>query len=306
MNSGNNVGGYVFFFFFVIFIFATILRAILESVGVDENKFLSFLQRITFQPSQLKALAPYQVAAVSAWYAGCLGVAVYLPYALLVKPETLPLLNLETGKLLNSLSSNETAKFLIQCFACGVIGATLYGILWISRIYDTNNEWYFRRYLLLPLLGGFLGACSYLFVKAGLITVQHSSSTESAAGATSVSAFAVWGIAFLSGFASRELTAKLIQISEAVFAKAPETSPVTPAKTPETSSVTSTKTPETPPVTPAKTPEPSSVTSTRAPETSPVTPATTIETSQETLAKKDPELTQGEQEKDSSDSTEIK
>jgi hypothetical protein len=201
-------------------------NALFETLGWDQNRVAAFLRRIAFQPSQVTPLAPYQVGVVSVWYFICLAVAVYLPYALLASPD-LPLLAPESSrKLLDVLNANVTAQALVQCFSCGVIGATLYGILWISRIQESATEWYFRRYLLLPVLGGFLGSCSYLFVKAGLITVQQSSAGTP--DSASVSPFAVWGIAFLSGFASRELTAKLVQISEAVFARAPETSPLGP------------------------------------------------------------------------------
>jgi hypothetical protein len=226
----SDITGIVFAIFVIGFILALVVRAILEAAGVSGGKLLTFLQKITIRPTQLTALAPYQVAIVSLWYFACLGVAVYLSYALIASPD-LPFLDPESSqKLVEHVNRSETARFLTQCFACGVVGATLYGILWISRIQESTTEWYFRRYLLLPVLGGFLGASSYLFVKAGLITVQQTSSAESAGGAAGVSAFAVWGIAFLSGFASRELTAKLIQIAEAVFAKAPETSPVTPSR----------------------------------------------------------------------------
>ena len=119
-----------------------------------------------------------------------------------------------------------TALFLVQCFCCGCIGATVYGMLWICKSEEElKKQWRMRRYILLPLLGGFLGAISFFFVKAGMLTVQAGTSSGQTAGANggdTISGFAVYAVAFLSGFASRELTTKFIQIAQIVFTEVPE------------------------------------------------------------------------------------
>ena len=75
-----------------------------------------------------------------------------------------------------------------------------------------------RRYILLPPLGGLLGAMTFFFVEAGIFVLQGQGSQP----VNSESSHAIYSIAFLSGFASREVTTKLRMIAEATFAKAPE------------------------------------------------------------------------------------
>ncbi|MCZ6596183.1 MAG: hypothetical protein O7B99_00935 [Planctomycetota bacterium] len=171
------------------------------------------------QDEMAKRLRPWQVGMVALWYAICLGCLIHLLYALGLDPQP--------HKILAQVKGSDTARFLVQCFASGGIGAIVYGILWISKAnVEEEQRWMLRRFLFLPILGSFLGGASYLFVKAGLLTLQSSGGQAGgASGDGSSSDFAIYIIAFLSGFASRELTAKLIQIAEAVFTKAPETSP---------------------------------------------------------------------------------
>lgn len=173
----------------------------------------------------LERLKPWQVFLIGFWYVLVLAGVVWIGYSLLSTSTTV--------QALQDVRNSPTALFLVQCFCCGCIGATVYGMLWISKSEEElQKQWRMRRYILLPLLGGFLGAISFFFVKAGMLTVQAgttSGQTADANNGDTISSFALYVVAFLSGFASRELTAKFIQVAQIVFTKVPE--PETPTTT---------------------------------------------------------------------------
>lgn len=167
-----------------------------------------FLQHVGEAPGKVvKQLSSSQVFLIGVWYLLNLVIVVIVAYGFLLKNPI---------GVLSVIKNSKTFLYLVQCFGLGNIGAILYGILRISKAEQAGNvQWLLRRYILLPVLGGFLGAMSYFFVEAGMIIVQSTPQTEN----NTNNNFGIYAIAFLSGFASRELTAKLISISRAVFTK---------------------------------------------------------------------------------------
>ncbi|UCC94481.1 MAG: hypothetical protein JSW40_06625 [Candidatus Omnitrophota bacterium] len=156
-------------------------------------------------------LHPSHVFLIGTWYLLNLALVVFIAYSFISEKPM---------EILSAIQKSNTALFLVQCFCLGTIGATMYGILQISRFELTEKkEWLLRRYFFLPLLGGFLGAISYFFVHGSMISLQGTSLVN---GRANVSSYAVYVVAFLTGFASRELTAKLISISRAIFTKVKE------------------------------------------------------------------------------------
>jgi len=166
---------------FLLSLLAGIISVIAREIGQIKRKpkaerMGSFLDRVAGIPTGVaKRLKPWQVFLIGFWYVLVLAVVVWIGYSLL---ETSP-----TAKTLQHVRNSATALFLIQCFCCGCIGATVYGMLWISKSEEElRMRWRMRRYILLPLLGGFLGAISYFFVKAGMLTLQAGTTSGQAAG----------------------------------------------------------------------------------------------------------------------------
>jgi hypothetical protein len=197
-----------------------IIRTFRNVVGVKKMGAIESLLETTGAVS--RKLRPWQVWQIAAWYISWLGGLVYVLYELGLGQSPPEALKLAAG--------SPTARYLLVCFAAGGIGAIVYGMLWISKTnVEEEKRWLLRRYMFLPILGCFLGSASFLFVKTGLITLQSGGATN---GGKVESDYAIYGIAFLSGFASRELTAKLIKIAEAMFIEAPESSPTRDSSNP--------------------------------------------------------------------------
>lgn len=179
--------------------------------GKRIGKFLEGIGEVPGKLVKSLPLRPSHVFLIGIWYLLNLAIVVFISYSFISEKPI---------EILSAIQKSNTALFLVQCFCLGTIGATMYGILQISRFELTaKKEWLLRRYILLPLLGGFLGAISYFFVHGGMISFQG---TSLANGKANVSSHAVYVVAFLAGFASRELTAKLISISRAIFTKVKE------------------------------------------------------------------------------------
>jgi hypothetical protein len=209
---------------FLLSLLAGIISVIAREIGQIKRKpraerMGSFLDRVAGIPTGVaKRLKPWQVFLIGFWYVLVLAGVVWIGYSLVSTSTEV--------QASQDVRNSPTALFLVQCFCCGCIGATVYGMLWISKSEEElQKQWRMRRYILLPLLGGFLGAVSFFFVKAGMLTVQAGTTSGQTAGANNgdtISGFAIYVVAFLSGFASRELTAKFIQVAETVFTKVPE------------------------------------------------------------------------------------
>lgn len=196
----------------ILSVIKIILRTIQESRREAKGKrFDKFLQRVGETPGRVvKQLSSSQAFLIGVWYLINLAIVVIVAYGFLLDPPI---------EVLKVIKDSPTFLYLVQCFGLGNIGAILYGILRISKFEQSEDaRWLLRRFILLPILGGFLGAMSYFFVETGLIVVQGASQTAGNANSN----FGIYAIAFLSGFASRELTAKLISISRAVFSRVKE------------------------------------------------------------------------------------
>ena len=154
---------------------------------------------------QANKLGSFPVTLIGIWYVLCLVIALFVAYNLLPAVPSVG--------VLAEVKASPQALYLVQTFLCGLVGAIVYGMLQVSKGEDeVRSQWLFRRFILLPILGGLLGAISYFFVGAGLLEIPVGETAEAMNNA-------MYAIAFLSGFASRELTAKLIQIAEIAFTK---------------------------------------------------------------------------------------
>ena len=212
----------IFMVSFIIGFIINMPRVFARARGATKPEGSKYLERVFGEgPVKfIKGLPKSQVLLVGVWYLLNLAVIVLAAFSSLSEDPI---------EILYVVKNSPIAMYLTQCYAMGTIGAIMYGILRLSKVEVRESSWLLRRYLLLPILGGFLGAISYFFLKAGLITVQGAAQVANNSGNTN---FGVYAIAFLSGFASRELTAKLIIVSRAIFAKVEESDIIEPKTKP--------------------------------------------------------------------------
>ncbi len=197
---------------FALGVILSIVQVIKDSIKAEEGKRAQAFQKGFNRV--LEPIKPYQVLFIAIYYFVCIGVVLTIAYQLLRTPPT---------TMAAVILGSETALFAIRCFICGCLGATVYGMLWISKSDEEKTLfWKPRRYILLPPLGALLGSMSYFFLKSGLMSLNVGNQKAQLTG------YVVYTVAFLSGFASRELTEKLIQVAQTVFTKVHEPTPELP------------------------------------------------------------------------------
>ncbi len=107
----------------------------------------------------------------------------------------------------------EPLKIITQCSLIGLIGGCLYCLraVYINRCVHNNwnkdwHAWYFLR----PLASLISGGVSYLFLKAGLLVLDSSRTTDS-------SEIGFFALAFVAGLNVDKFVAKIESVAQAIW-----------------------------------------------------------------------------------------